>query len=170
MEKKTKDFVFSFVLVALGIYVVVEGLGIYRYAASAPYNITDFTISPAFLPIILGFALIVCSVMLCFQSLKDGNGTIRTNWKKYWQEVKLWFKPAITNPDTISMAVGLVIIALYTFILLGRLPFWAASFIFLMALMGYLRADKVWKLVIITIAGVGAVYLLFQVAFKTSLP
>jgi hypothetical protein len=169
MEKKTKDFVFSFVLIALGIYVVCEGYSIYRYAADAPYLITDFTVSPAFLPIVLGYALLFCSVLLLLQSLKTDLG-FKGTLVHHFQDLKRWFLPAIKNPDTISMAIGLVIMGIYTFILLGRLPFWASSLAFMIALMAFLRADKWWKNIIVSVVAVGFVILLFQVAFKAALP
>ena len=59
MESKTKEMVFSFALVITGIYVAIEGFRIYLRAASAPYFITTFSISPGFIPFIIGIALII---------------------------------------------------------------------------------------------------------------
>jgi uncharacterized membrane protein len=171
MEKKAvKDFFFSFVLIALGIYCVIEGMRIYRVAAAAPYNITEFTISPAFLPVVLGVSLVLCSLALCIQSLKAGGKSLQENWHTYWMMAKKGLAPALRHRDTVSLVVGLAIIAVYTFLLLGRLPFWAASLLFLVPLMVYLRAAKPWKILVVSCVGIGLVYLLFQVAFKTSLP
>ena len=70
MESKTKEMVFSFALIITGIYVAIEGYRIYLRAASAPYFITDFSVSPGFIPVILGIALLLFSVLYLFSCLK----------------------------------------------------------------------------------------------------
>lgn len=169
MNKKTKDFMFSFVLIALGIYVVIEGMKIFRFAAGNPYRITEFTVSPAFLPVILGYALIFCSVLLFFQSLKTGQRKVDA-LKTHINNIKTMFLPIFKDVDILSMAGGLVFIAIYTFVLLGRLPFWLASLIFLMAIMFYLKAGKWWKIVIVSVSAIALILLLFVVGFNAAMP
>jgi hypothetical protein len=59
---------------------------------------------------------------------------------------------------------------IYSYFLVGWLPYWAASLIFLVALMLFLRAAKWWKVIIISLAAVGLIVLLFQVCFNAALP
>lgn len=169
MDKKAKDFIFSFVLMAVAVYVFVGGMHIYFEAASMPYNITEFTISPAFLPVILGAALFFCAILLCLQSL---SGTERKGKaaKAYWGQFKASLKPLFANKNFLSMVGGACIIFIYTFILVGLIPYWAASFVFLVALMLFLQATKPVRVIIISAVVVGLILLLFKVAFRAALP
>lgn len=165
MDKKAKDFIFSFVLLALGIYETAEGFHIYFQAASSPYNITEFRISPAFLPVVLGIALMFCSILLCRQALKGGDGA-----KAYWNQFVAVLKSIPKNKNVLSMVGGTVIVFIYSFILVGWIPYWAATLIFLMGLMLFLQATKPWKVVIVSLVVVGLILLLFKVAFRAALP
>ena len=164
MEKKCKDFVFSVVLTVLGIYVTVEGYRIYAYAAKPPYRIEQLSISPGFLPIILGVLLFVLSLVMMVKSLQDGG--IRTRFA----ELKSWAGPTFRNKNVHSMAIGIVIMAVYTYLLMGFLPFWASTFIFLAGLMFYLRAGKWWKIIAVSAGSIILVILLFEVCFNAALP
>lgn len=169
MEKKTKDLVFSFVLAILGIYVFVEGLFIFKRAASAPYFITDFSISPGFLPTVLGVLLLLCSFILAYGSLKNGEG-IKNEFVSSMKEFGSWFKNNIANKDYLFTAGGVVIMGIYTFLLMEFLPFWLASLIFLIALFFYLRAGKWWKVTLVAIAAVALIVIVFQYCFNAALP
>ena len=70
MAKKLKDFVFSIVLILVGSYVIIEGMNIFHKAAEKPYRITKFTLSPGFLPVLLGIALVFTSVLLLISSFQ----------------------------------------------------------------------------------------------------
>lgn len=169
MNSKAKDFIFSFVLFALGVFVVVSGFSIYQKAALIPYKVTEFTLSPGFMPVVLGFALVFCSIVLCLQSLKSEEGMGATA-KKHFAEFKAWVKPAFTNEDTITMAIGIVIMFIYSYFLVGFLPYIVASAIFLIGMMFFLRAAKWWKIIVISLVAVGLIYLLFKVCFNAALP
>jgi len=169
MEKKTKDFIFSFVLAALAVYVTAEGYSIYTSVAQPPYNITRFTLSPGFLPVILGVSLFICSLLLFFQTLK-GNGTRKQSFILKLRELHAWIGPAIRNRNNLFIAGGIVLIGLYTYVLMGMLPFWLASLIFLVAVMLYLKAARIWKVFLIAGVSVALIIALFQVCFNASLP
>ncbi|HPZ15455.1 MAG TPA: tripartite tricarboxylate transporter TctB family protein [Sphaerochaeta sp.] len=164
MDNKQKDFVISLALVALGVYTTVGGVNIYLRAAKPPYNITDLGISPGLLPIILGALLLILSLVLFFKTLKESSLAARTT------TLALWFKDAAKNKDIQMMVGGMVIMAIYSFLLVGLLPYWIASTVFLIALMSFLRASKFLTIVLVALIAVGSVILLFQVGFNVSLP
>ncbi|MGI5173492.1 tripartite tricarboxylate transporter TctB family protein [Treponema sp. OMZ 840] len=169
MDDKYKDFIFSFVLIAVGLFVLFGGISIYKDAAQMPYSIPEFVLSPGFMPVILGAALLFCSILLLFQSLK-GRGTLKAAFIDNWNRFSSRMKPAFSEYDTISMAVGIAMMFVYSFFLIKLLPFWVASLIFLVGLMLFLKAAKWWKVVIIALAVIGLTVLLFQIGFHAALP
>lgn len=169
MDQKAKDFIFSFVLIIFGIFTTIGGVQIYHKAAERPYNITEFSISPGFLPVILGVALILCSMILLVQSL-SGKESYKVALKDNLEQFKAWFKPAVTSKDTISMVVGTLIMFVYCFFLIDICHYMIASFVFLVGIMLFLKASKWWKIVLISAGAMGLIYLLFKVAFRAALP
>ena len=112
MTKKLKDFIFSLVLILLGSYVIIEGMNIYHKAMEKPYKITQFTISPGFLPVLLGIALVLTSAILLAESFKGEKvGEALSNRKTEFIE---WSKTAF-NSDLLNMAIGCVMMFIYTF-------------------------------------------------------
>jgi hypothetical protein len=148
--------------------VVSEGFRVYRYAARPPFNITALDISPGFLPILLGFTLIFLSLLLFIRSFrKDGAGKRPKNRGK---ELLEWLRGIPKDRDVLNMAAGTVIMGSYVFFLVKNLPYWAASIIFIFGLLLFLRAGKIWAILLIALGSTGFVILLFQVLFRTSLP
>ncbi|GHU36194.1 hypothetical protein AGMMS50256_32450 [Betaproteobacteria bacterium] len=166
MQSKNKDFVFSIALTVFGIYVLYEGFGIYQYAANPPFNIKIFVISPAFLPIILGTILILLSVLMFFESLRGEGNSLKKQRKDFAE----WIKTIPGNPDIRKMTIGSAFMGIYVFFMMANLPFWIATLIFLFCMFIFLRVGKVWKIALIDLGTVGAIVLLFQVIFQTSLP
>ena len=170
MESKTKEMIFSFALILTGIYVAIEGLRIYQRAAGAPYFITEFSISPGFIPFILGIALVLFSVLFLLSCLKDENMSRVEALREHWGEFADWLKANSKNKDIAFTIGAVVIMGIYTYVLMELLPFWAASMIFLAALFFYLRSGKWWKNLIIAILGVIAIVIVFQYCFNAALP
>jgi len=164
MEMKQKDFNISLVLVGLGLYSTVEGIRMYRKAARPPYNIEQFSISPGFLPTILGALLLILSILLFVKSIKGCGFRFQVS------ALLSWSKQAIHDSDIRLMTIGMLIMGLYAFLLIGFLPYWLSSALFLLALMAFLRATNFWKILLISILSVGLVIVLFQVVFNVSLP
>lgn len=164
MDSKQKDFTISLALIAVGLWATIGGIRIYLKAARPPYSITQLSISPGLLPIILGALLLILSTMLFTKSVRE------VGVKNGFLTIFKWFKTATGDGDIRSMVIGMLIMAVYSFLLIGKLPYWATALIYLLAIMLYLRASKVWKIVVISCVIVGAIILLFQVGFNVSLP
>lgn len=167
MPKKCKDFVFSIVLIALGSYVIYEGFHIYKKASTVPYKITEFTLSPGFLPVILGIALVFCSLILLIQSFK-GEKFVEA-LKTRGRELKAWAKDS-ANSNVLNMTIGTLIMFIYTFFLMEWLPFWAASLIFLLIMFFVFKAGKWWKVIIVAVLVMALIVLLFKYGFGAALP
>ena len=167
MAKKCKDFCFSIAMILLGTYVVIESLNIYHKAAQVPYRVTQFTISPGFLPFLLGIALLLTAILLFISSFKGEKvGEALGNRKN---EFSAWAKDYF-NSGTLNMIIGCVMMFIYTFFLVQLMPFWIASIIFLVAMFMFLRVGKPWKAVIIAVLVVAAIVLLFKYGFGAALP
>ena len=169
MEKKTKDCVFSLVLILLGSYVVHEGLAMVERASKPPYNIDSFSISPGMLPTILGAGLILFSLLLLFNTLR-GEAKVASALVTHLKTSSVRFGRALGEVDVRSMIASVVIMAIYTFGILGRVPFWVGAILFLAGLMLFLRASKPWVIFTASGASVLAIVLLFVNFFKTTLP
>ncbi|ABX40984.1 tripartite tricarboxylate transporter TctB family protein [Lachnoclostridium phytofermentans] len=155
---KQFDFLTSIILMAASIYVIVSGFGIYKKAGEPMY------VSPGLLPIILGFAMILCCIFLMISSLKGSSIKSRIN------ELKEWFSANYKEHTIISMIVGTIIMGIYTFVLLSIFPFWLASIIFIAFLMIYLNAASLVKILLTSIGAVGGIILIFQIIFRIPLP
>lgn len=156
-DNKHYDFLSSVVLIIIGVYIIASGVGIY-HKAKEPLHV-----SPGLFPIILGCALILCSILLLISSLKDGGV------KQRIEEIKGWAGHTFKEKATISMIVGTVIMGIYSFVLLSILPFWLGSLIFMIFLFIYLNAASVIKILILSGGSVLAIILLFQVLFRVPL-
>ena len=167
MTKKLKDFVSSIILILIGLYVTLEGLHIYHKAAEKPYKVTQFTVSPGFMPVLLGIALIFTSALLLISSFKGEK--FGEALKNRTAEFKDWTKTAF-NADLLNMVIGCALMFIYTFILMQLIPFWAASILFLIAIFLFLRIGKPWKSVVISVLVVGLIVLLFKYGFGAALP
>lgn len=170
MESKTKEMIFSFVLVLVGIYIAIEGFMIYLRAASAPYFITEFKTSPGFLPVILGIALVFFSILLLISCLREKDMKVTDVLRRRFLEIGTWVKANKKNADIAFKIGAIILMAIYTYLMMEFLPFWAASVIFLLALFFYLRAGKWWKNVLVAVLGVVTVVVIFQYCFNAALP
>lgn len=157
-NKKMKDFVSSIVMLVLAVYVLVESYKIYMKAGKLMY------LSPGLIPMMLGAILLVLSVVLLASSLKEGGAGARIG------EFKAWAKEMKEDKNTMRMFIGVVLMGLYTFVMLGMLPFWLATFLFMLLLMYFLEAGSLVKIVLISVLVTGLVIFLFQVCFRVPLP
>ena len=157
-ENKHLNFLCSLFLIIFSIYVIISGYNIYKEAGET------MSLSPGLLPLILGGALLFCSLLQLITENKE------SGLKKRLTEVKLWFNAVIKEENTKNMVMGTFFIGIYSFVLLGKLKFWLASLIFTISLMIFLKAASYIKIVILSIIAVGSIVLLFQILFRIPLP
>ena len=169
MDRNTKDFVFSFVLAALGVYFAIEGFSIYKRVAGPPFKIEKLSLSPGFLPFILGILLVFFSVLLFFSTMK-GEKDFGAAFVERWKVVGKWFADASRNKDYYFTIGAVVIMFIYSYLLLSVLPFWAASLVFLVGIFLYLKAGVWWKSIIVAVAAVVLTVVIFKYCFNAALP
>ena len=157
-EKKYLDFLGGLVLLMLSVIIIIASVLMHIKSGEA------FYLSPGLMPMILGIALLFCSLFYFAESLKDGGFSARIC------ETREWFHAVVSDKTTHSMAVGVIIMAVYTFLLMSFLPFWLSSLIFMIILMGYLKAESPVKILLISGGAVALIVLLFQVLFRVPLP
>lgn len=152
------NFISSTLLTLLSVGILVGSYGIH-VGSDEPLHA-----SPALMPGMLGIALLLCSLLLLRQSV--GEDGLRTRLA----EARMWLGGVARHRDTRRTLVGLLMMVVYTFVLLGNLQFWAASLIFMVALLAFLRAARWHWILIISVATVGGIVLVFSVIFNIPLP
>jgi len=157
-QKKHFDFIASLSLFALGLYVVFESFHIYKDSKEI------FYVSPGFFPLIMGYVLLLCSLLLFVSSLRQGGLRARL------REVGSWWKEKTHAKDSLTTLVGILIMLLYTSFLLPLLPFWLSTFIFLVMLMAFLRSTSIVRVLLVSALTVAIIVVFFTVLFHVPLP
>lgn len=161
-EKKNrnaaKDLFCGILLILFGIYVIVTSLGMKVY--------NTFIDAPGFFPTIVGAVIVLLGGVLAFIGMKLGG----------FQELKEVFNGAFlkqffTSDSTVRVVVLVAMMAVYIYILLGRMHFIIATSIYLIANFLYLKATKQWWLgIIIAVAMSAIVYYAFKLGFGITMP
>ena len=160
--KEHLDFLTSIVLFAICIAAIILSVGYWKASKAAFYA------SPGFMPIIVSSGLALLSAIQFFNSLKGSSVSER------WTQVAYAIPAGLRSPKVWRAAGGLAIFAIYIFVLLGRLPFWLASFLALFVSLLYLNWKKevtaILKLAVIAALSIAGVVVLFQVIFSVPMP
>lgn len=159
MEKNTHfDFITSIALMLLALVMIVDSYRMGIDVGGATYA------SPGMLPMVLAILLLFTSFLMLKRSVKlNGIG-------QNFADFRSWFDGFIKSKLSREMMLGGLILALYTFILAPRLPFWISTSIFMIFIMGILNATSIVKNVLITAVVVGSIYAVFQMIFHVPLP
>jgi hypothetical protein len=159
------DLVTSILLVVLGIWIFYTSYEMPRLEARGVHPSTI----PGLVPMILGAALALCGALLAWRSYKvpSAGG---------WSGLVDLFK-------TMSVArvmACMFLIGVYALVLVGWLPFWAASMLFIFAFIVTLDLiltnqpepvlrSLIWAAITAVLGG-GAIYYLFATVFLVRLP
>ncbi|MDO4546920.1 MAG: tripartite tricarboxylate transporter TctB family protein [Clostridia bacterium] len=160
-EKKrnsAKDFVVGIFLVALGVYIIVDSLSMRIY--------NTFIDAPGFFPLIIGVVITALGGILSIIGIRSGGiGELKEVLNG------AYLKSFIKDDRTIRVLILLGMMAIYIYVLLGRIHFIAATSIYLAANFFYLRACKHWySAIIIAVVASVAVYYAFRYGFSITLP
>jgi hypothetical protein len=179
MDEKHKDTVFGIILFALGLYVLAESVLMVIRAAQPPLRIDRFSISPGMFPLVLGAALMFFAGLLIAGSLKGAGNP----WRALPERLKAALAAArasFGDDDFLAMLIGVVMMFVYCFFIVGNVPFWGGALGFLLVMMIFLRfagpavrfarSANLGVIVLTAVAAVGIVVFLFENVFKTVLP
>lgn len=163
MDKKKKrnaaiDLVCGVLLALFGIYVMIASLNLKVY--------NTFIDAPGFFPLIIGAVLLVLGGILTFIGLRTGG-------IPQLKEVLSgsFLKAFIKHEETLRVLILLGMMAIYIYVLLGRIHFILATSIYLVANFLYLKACKRWWVsVIIALVTAVAVYYAFLLGFGITMP
>ena len=159
MEKNVHfDFITSLFLIILSLIMIVDS---YQMAVDVGGPLYA---SPGMMTMVLAVLLLICGFLLLRRSIRL-NG-VGQNVKDF----KEWIHTFRKAKSSQEMLLGGAILALYTFILAPRLPFWISTSIFMVFIMGILNATSIIKNVLITAVVVGSIYGVFQMIFHVPLP
>jgi Tripartite tricarboxylate transporter TctB family len=162
------DFVTGLVLIALGIATVIASFEMPRFAE---LQVNPYT-APGLVPGVLGVAILVLGGALFAGAARAGGWRLlgRDDGKGSWRP----------DPGRRSLALAVVLCLGYAAGLIGRVPFWLATFAFValfVALfewrLGSTRAERVRRLAFALALGAGVsavVTLVFQEVFLVRLP
>ena len=173
-SRKHVDLVSALVFLALSVYVIIEGFtyyeGIQRRGA------TPFYLSPGLYPVMIGCALLFCSIILLVRSVMGGD------FKETLQNLKSGTIAFLKSPTALRSLIGSLWMGIYIFFLLQGLGYLIGSTIFLIGLMAFLQLDtlkasstkdiviSLAKYALISSIAAGATYVLFQILFRVPLP
>jgi putative tricarboxylic transport membrane protein len=161
------DFVTGLIFVALGLAVVVECLRMPRFEE---LNVNPYTV-PGLVPGVLGAIILVLGAVLSVRAARAGG----------WHLIRpTAAAPRSADPGVRRVLLAIALCLLYAGGLIGRLPFWLASFLFVAGFVILFewplatdRADRVRRVawaVLLAVAISAATSFVFQEIFLVRLP
>ena len=152
------DFITSLALILLSLAVIFDSFRMAGEVGGVLYA------SPGMMPMVLAILLLSTAILLLKRSVAQ------TGERQNFVDFILWFKGFRRSKSAQEMLIGGLVLALYTFILVPRLPFMISTAIFLVFMMGILNATSIVKNALITASVVGGIYTVFQMIFHVPLP
>ena len=162
------DFVTGLVLIALGIATVVESLRMPRFE---DLNIEPYTV-PGLVPGALGAVILLLGAILFLRAARAGGWRLRAGGATR----RTWW----ADPGSRRLALSLALCLGYAGLLVGRLPFWLATFTFVFAFVGLFewplagssgeRLRRLPVALVYALAVAAVVTLVFQQVFLVRLP
>ena len=156
------DFLTATILILVSIAVIITSIGYWQRQRVTFYE------SAGFMPVLIAGGLLIMSVRLLREALNQDSV------RHFISRLKVSFGQTVHSNTVHRAIVGLVIFAIYVFALLGRLPFWLASFLSLAAVLVFVRYDgtlkTALKMIFIAALCVAGIVGLFQFAFAVPMP
>lgn len=157
-----KDLVSSVVIFAIGVFSMVHGglMPVAQITGSPDL----WYVAPGVFPILVGAVLAVLAVVLFVRALLNGgvlNGEDMAAIRRYFGTKEFFM---------LAAAIGFM--AIYIFVLIGRLPYYLASFLYLAGNMATFRKTGYawWKIFFISIIAVAAITYGFGSLARIPLP
>lgn len=136
------DIYFGIFLFAASVVVFIEVLKMPVELSVAGGGTSAAYTAPGLMPGVVSLILMMLSIFLITGALKEG-AQIK---KKDFARTIAWFK----NEDSKRIVVSFIIIIIYIYGLLGRVSYYAATFLYLFSFMYYCKAGKWYKVLFIS--------------------
>lgn len=144
------DVIFSIVLIILGVYIIKEALKM--PVTGLPGTVEqEFYLAPGFFPVVVAVILIIMGLALLINGIRSGGKILKDDLIRF---IKMF-----RSETAIKSIIITILIIIYTIVLLGRIPFFWATFIFLASSMFFLKATSWWR--IILISGIGSLLITY---------
>lgn len=156
------DFLTSIILIIISIAVIITSIGYWQRQKVTFYE------SAGFMPVLIAGGLLIMSLRLLREALKQDSA------HSFISRLKVSFGQTVRSNTVHRAIIGLIIFGIYVFVLLGRMPFWLASFLPLAAVLVFVRYDgtlkTALKMILIAALCVAGIVGLFQFAFAVPMP
>ena len=156
------DFITSIILIIISIAVIITSIGYWQRQKVTFYE------SAGFMPVLIAGGLLIMSLRLLREALKQDSA------HSFISRLKVSFGQTVRSNTVHRAIIGLIIFGIYVFVLLGRMPFWLASFLPLAAVLVFVRYDgtlkTALKMILIAALCVAGIVGLFQFAFAVPMP
>ena len=157
------DLIAGVVTLAVSIYVMIKSITFWKE------DFVDvFYYSAGLMPMMIGACLFIFSAVYIRRTLKEHS------LKECLLDIKNFSIEFVKSKSVHKALIGLVIFWIYIFLMLGKMPFWLATFITLSALLLFLNWKKsfkqIAKLLLISAAATFFIILVFQIIFKVPMP
>lgn len=118
--------------------------------------------APGLLPLIVSIILALSGIALVVGSVKEGTRITKGDVKAAWA--------VATSKAALRIYVMLFIIGVYIFVLIGRIHFFLATFIFLSSFFLFIKAGKWWACLILAAIVSGGISFAFGTLLSIPLP
>jgi len=157
------DFLAGIVFFAVSIYVMCKSITFWKED-----YVDVFYYSSGLMPMIIGICLCIFSTIYLIRTIKEHG------LKNSVVDLKNFCVEFVKSKQVHKALIGIVIFWVYIFLMLGKLPFWLATFVILSALLLFINWSKDWKKIVkllcISAVATGSIILVFQVIFKVPMP
>jgi len=157
IKTATSDLVMGVILFIFGLYLIIDALGMKIY--------NSFLDAPGFFPFILGIVFVGFGVTMLVTSLMNDGAKEAQKTFKLDNLAKLFL-----SNETKRVVVLLAIMVFYIFILIGRINFTVATFIYLFVTFFYLKSTTLIKNIIISLLTALIISGIFKYLFIIPLP
>ena len=156
------DIVFGILLIIVSAFFLFQSLTMPIEGLKAKNRAEISYTAPGLVPAVVCTILIILGIILIIQTLREG-----TRLKKEdFSAVIRW----CTSKQSRNMWAVIGIFFIYIFIMIGRLPYIASTFIFLAGFMFYFKAAKLWKILVISAAATAVIAYSFGEFMMIPLP
>lgn len=153
------NLIASIVITIIGLFALISGVIMTLEKTGAD----RWFYSPGFFPIFVGFVLFILGSIMFINEYKNG---ARFNIQNTQSITKL------TNNDEVKKScIAIGTLAIYIFVLFGRIPFIISTFIYLFTTMTIFRTNKfaLWKICLISLLFSIFLYVFFVMIAKVPL-
>ena len=137
------DIYFGILLFAASVVVFIEVLKMPVELSVAGGGTSAAYTAPGLMPGVVSLVLMALSIVLITGALKEGAKVKKEDFRRTVN----WFK----NEDSKRIVVSFIIIIIYIFVLIGRISYYAATFLYLFSFMFYCKAGRWYKVLFISV-------------------